>query len=286
MTAPGPALADALARWRREAVPGTCRTARYRMPYFTWGRGPVLVFVHGLADRAVSFAPVMAPLTDRYRCVAYELAEGSRDGARVGLYRLADYASDLVELLDHLGADRAAVVGSSLGCAIALAALHDYPDRFAGAVLQSGFARRPVRGAQWALACLASYLPFRMARVPTWRRMTARANRATFADTGREWWDFFVANTGEPRAAAVGRRARLIGALDLRAILPEVRTPILLIGGDRDRVVPPGFQIELLNGLPNARRVEIPGCGHYPQYTHPGRMAAEIESFLRAIEYT
>ena len=63
MSPAGPALAEVLARWRREAITGVCRTGRYRLPYFTWGSGPPLVFVHGLADRAVSFAPVMAPLT-------------------------------------------------------------------------------------------------------------------------------------------------------------------------------------------------------------------------------
>jgi pimeloyl-ACP methyl ester carboxylesterase len=286
VSAVGPVLADVLARWRREAVPGTCRTGRYRMPYFTWGAGPVLAFVHGLADRAVSFAPVMARLTDSYRCVSYELPEGGRDGARVGHYRLADYARDLVALLDHLGADRAAVLGSSFGSTITLTALHDRPERFACAVLQGGFARRPVPRLQRGLAWLASYLPWRMQQLPTWRRMTARANRQAFAGTGEELWEFFAVNSGEPRTAAVGRRARTIAALDLRPILSQIRTPVLLVGGDMDTVIPRVLEEELLSGLPNVRRVEIPDCGHYPQYTHPTRLAVEVRAFLRENGYT
>src|SRR5262249_61984882 len=42
-------LADALGRWGREATQGICDTGRYRCRYFTWGEGPPLLFVHGLA---------------------------------------------------------------------------------------------------------------------------------------------------------------------------------------------------------------------------------------------
>ena len=40
------------------------------------------------------------------------------------------------------------------------------------------------------------------------------------------------------------------------------------------------FELELLAGLPNARRVEIAECGHYPVYTHPARLAAEGKTAL------
>ena len=36
-------------------------------------------------------------------------------------------------------------------------------------------------------------------------------------------------------------------------------------------------------GLPHARRDELPGCGHYPQYTHPGAMAGAIQTFATPV---
>src|SRR5262249_13779581 len=43
-------LSEALERYRREAVHGVCDTGRYRCPYYTWGEGPTLLLVPGLAD--------------------------------------------------------------------------------------------------------------------------------------------------------------------------------------------------------------------------------------------
>ncbi len=66
--------------------------------------------------------------------------------------------------------------------------------------------------------------------------------------------------------AAACRRARTLDKLDLRNLLPTIRTPILFIGGNR--IVPWPRAAVLANHLPNVRRVEFIACGHSPQDTH------------------
>ncbi len=273
-------LAAALARFDREAARGVVHTGRYRMRYRSWGDGPPLVIVHGMADRARSFALVMARLAARFRCVAYELPNGLDDDARVARYRHADYVADLVALLDHLGVDRADVLGSSFGSTIALAALAAHPGRFRRAVLQGGFARRPLRPAERALALFARHWPGRMGQLPGRRLVVAALDKPAFADAPRDVYKFFVANHGRAPIAAVARRGLTIHGLDLRPALSTVRAPLLMIGGDRDALVPRVYEAEVEAGVAGARRVEIARCGHYPQYTHPDRMAAETAAFL------
>jgi pimeloyl-ACP methyl ester carboxylesterase len=55
---------------------------------------------------------------------------------------------------------------------------------------------------------------------------------------------------------------------------------VLLVGGDRDPVVARCCEEELLAGLPNAGRVELAGCGHVPQFTHPEALAQVTRRFL------
>src|SRR4051812_41971096 len=89
---PGPApitLAEARARFEREAVRGTCDTGRYRMPYYSWGAGPPLVFIHGASDSSHSYVLPIAYLSSHFRCVAYDLPAGGPDGARLRSYRHA-----------------------------------------------------------------------------------------------------------------------------------------------------------------------------------------------------
>jgi pimeloyl-ACP methyl ester carboxylesterase len=273
-------LPAVLARFAGEARHSAFHTGRYRLRFVTWGNGPPLVILHGLADVARSFAPVMARLADRYTCVAYELPNGLDDGAALGRYTHPHLVADLLALLDRLNLARTAVLGSSFGTTIVLAALAAAPDRFTRAVLQGGFARRPLRFWERRLALPARYWPGRFRDVPLVERVIRRLEQAAFQSAPDEVRRFFHDNHGETPIRAAALRALLLHRLDLRPTLPHIRTPVLMIGGDRDRIVPREYEAEVEAGLPDVRRVEFTPCGHYPQYTHPGPMADAIRAFL------
>jgi pimeloyl-ACP methyl ester carboxylesterase len=274
-------LKSALARFDAEAVPGSVRTPRYRLRYATWGDGPhTLVLVHGMCDLPRSFAMLMAHLAGGIRCVVYHLADGRGDGATLGPYRHSDFAHDLVALLDHLGVERADVLGSSFGSTIALRTAWLYPDRLRRVVLQGGFPRRPLIRAERGLARVGRFWPWRMGELPIRDRVMRRLEAPAFASAPPEVFEFLIANSGRTPARAAANRALTIDRLDLRPLLPDVRHPVLLVGGDRDAIVPRRYEAELEAGLPDVRRVEFAPCGHYPQYTHPGPMADAVRAFL------
>jgi pimeloyl-ACP methyl ester carboxylesterase len=275
-------LSTVLAASRREMTSGALDTGRYRMRYFTWGEGPPLVFVHGMADVGRSFIPVIHSLRDQFTCVAYELPNGVNDGASLGRYRLADYVTDLLVVLDHLRFDRIALLGSSFGSLVALSALAAAPHRFARAVLQGGFACRPLREWERRLAQVGRFWRSWFGDWPFIHEpVMARVERDVYESVPPEMWRFFVANHGRTPCRAAALRSLTIARTDLRPLLPTIRTPVLLIGGDRDPLVPRSCERDLEDGLPDVRRVEFAPCGHYPQYTHPERMAQEVRGFLR-----
>jgi pimeloyl-ACP methyl ester carboxylesterase len=280
-TPPAVPLGEALAAWEKEARHGTLHTGRYRMPYFVWGSGPPIVFIHGLCDRARSFAPVMALLRERFTCVGYELPTGGPDGARLGAYRHRHLVEDLFALLDHLGLRQAYLFGSSFGSTMALAAMAEQPPRLPRAVLQGGFACRPLAPWEAVLCRFARYWPGPMATLPLREKLTHPDDRRPF-DAHPEMWEFLQANGGGQPKAAVARRGLMILDIDLRPFLPRVRQPVLLLCGDCDTIVPRVCEEPLLEGLPNAARVEIPGCGHYPQYTHAPLVAELVRQFFTA----
>jgi pimeloyl-ACP methyl ester carboxylesterase len=108
-----------------------------------------------------------------------------------------------------------------------------------------------------------------------------RADPATWAGCSPLSRGLFLWCNGQTPIRAACYRALTIGSLDLRPLLPGVRTPVLLVGGDRDRIVPRRYEAELEAGLPDVRRAEFAECGHYPQYTHPLATAGAVEEFLR-----
>jgi pimeloyl-ACP methyl ester carboxylesterase len=276
-------LADALTLWRKEARHGEFDTGRYHCRYFTWGKGPPLVFIHGLCDRARSFAPMMTHLRDYFQCIAYELPEGGADHARLQQIQHRHFVDDLFGLLDHLRLGQAYLFGSSFGSTIALAAMLARPERIPRGVLQGAFAQRPLVGWERVICQFLRYGRGDMGTLPLRKYLHPRAERAPFvAQDKPEMWDFLIANSNDVSRSAAARRALMLDEVDLCPRLPAVRQPVLLISGENDSLVSEDSNRALLHGLPSADRVEIPACGHYPQYTHAALTAELTRQFLTA----
>jgi pimeloyl-ACP methyl ester carboxylesterase len=273
-------LEEALRRFATEAQRGVCDTGRYRMPYYVWGEGPPLVFVHGVGDTGLSFIQPVFRLAAHFRCISYELPGTPGDGARLRRLAHDDLVQDLWALLDHLGVARSYVLGASFGSTVVLKALRERPERLPRAILQGGFAYRPLRRSEAVLSWIGRFLPGTMRWLPLRRRVLFAVNKGPFSRPGPEVWNNFLATTGRTRVAAMARHARLLNGLDLRPLLPEIRQPVLLMCGDRDRVVPNACADALLEGLPNVGRVVLEQCGHFPSYTHPEAFAEVTRQFF------
>lgn len=273
-------LTETLARFEREAVRGVCDTGRYRLPYYAWGEGPPLLFVHGVGDSCRSFLRPISRLAAHFRCIAYDLPSGHGDGARLRRYAHDDLVADVWALLDHLGVKQSYVLGSSFGSTIALKAMHDQPGRLPRGILQGGLAHRPLRRAERFLAYVGRFLPGSMAGLPLRKKILRNVTGRAFQEAFPDVWNYFLDTSGRARVAAFACQACLLHRLDLRPILPAIRQPVLLICGDRDRLVPRPYEEVLLQGLPSAGRVILEGCGHVPSYTHAELMAEVIRRFL------
>lgn len=273
-----------LARMRAESRPGVCMTPRYRMPFFVWGEpgGVPLVFIHGMNDLSRSFAPVMAQLVDAgVRCVGYELPCGIGDGANLGMIRHPHFTADLLALLDHLGESTVDLFGSSFGSTIALRTAATHPERVRRVVLQGGFARRPLARWERGLSRLGRYwFALKMGDLPGRERAMRQLEGGPFTTVTPAAWRFLMDNTAAGPVRASAQRTLLIDTLDLRSLVGRVRCPVLMLGGDRDGIVPRNYEAELEVGLPDVRRVVLTNCGHYPQYTHPTTVGAEVLQFL------
>ncbi|MBI2807540.1 MAG: alpha/beta hydrolase [Planctomycetes bacterium] len=273
-------LHECLDLWQREARPGVVDTGRYRCRFVVWGQGPTLVLVPGMAMDAVGFVMLMARLRQQFRCVSFDFPGGAGDGAHLMTYRLADYVADLFALLDHLSIQSCHLLASSFGTPIALAAMHRHPGRFRRAILQGAFARQPLSGAEVLAASFARFVPGRLGSLPFVERVLLHNAGAEFQAREPEVWRFFVDHNLRVPLRVFAARALLLDALDLRSILPTLALPVLLVNGDRDRLLAKDRVEEMKQGLPCAAHGEIEACGHFPQLTHPEVLAEIVHQYL------
>jgi pimeloyl-ACP methyl ester carboxylesterase len=167
-----------------------------------------------------------------------------------------------------------ALVGHSLGGAVALELARTRPDLVQGLVVIAGGARLPVPD-----------------------RVMERAAADPDAERAR-LLDGLVADPGA--AAARGLRAALQACgpaalaadyaacrdFDLRGSLAEIRVPVLVIAGAEDRLVPPWLGEELARGLPMARMVVVAGARHAPMADAPATVNLLLAAYLARLELT
>lgn len=277
-------LAAALMAYKSEATFASLQTPRYRLDYSSWGEAtaPPLVLIHGMADQKQSFAMLMQRLVEGgRRCIAYELADGRHDDGRLGRYGHDDFVNDLIVLLDHLNFDAVDLLGCSFGSTVSLRALALHPDRFRKVVLQGAFAHRDFTTLEALLAKIARLLPGTMASMPKRKEFLAEQTLPQLPDCPPPIFEFLLECGGRTPIRAASHRANILRKLDLRPLLPTIRHEVLMIGGDRDGLVPRSCEAELEAGLTNVQRLEIAPGGHYPQYAAPSTMADVMLTFLR-----
>lgn len=112
------------------------------MYYEVYGQGSPLVLLHGgMLTIDLNFATLIPDLATRHQVIGVEMQGHGRTADTGREITPAALASDIIGLLDHLGIDRAHVLGHSMGAAVALELAVSHPDRVRSLVPISGSVR-------------------------------------------------------------------------------------------------------------------------------------------------
>lgn len=99
------------------------------------GQGEVVLFHHGYTGSHDSWAKVTPRLQGRYRCILMDSRGAGDSGHTADGYTIAQYAADIVGLMDHLGVERFTYVGHSMGGVIGMELGLEYANRLNKLVL-------------------------------------------------------------------------------------------------------------------------------------------------------
>ena len=106
--------------------------------YETYGSGAPLVLLHGgMLTIDLNFATLIPTLAKTHTLIGVELQGHGRTANIDREITYPNLASDVVALLDHLGIDKAAVLGHSMGGGVALELAVSHPDRVSAIVPMS-----------------------------------------------------------------------------------------------------------------------------------------------------
>jgi pimeloyl-ACP methyl ester carboxylesterase len=263
------------------------------------GQGPPVVCIHGLTANCRCWDPVARQLSPWFRVAAPDLRGRGRSGRPPHGYSVARHVADLEGLLDHLGLESAVIMGHSLGAVITLAFAAHHPERVTRAVLWDGGGRlseaetqRVFEGIQPVLQRLAEVYADAEAYLQA-RRQTPYLQPWSLALETYFRYELETVPDGvraNIQVEHILEEIQQLGELDVAALYPRVRCPLLILRALRGLLTPDDILLperavdEMRRQMPQLQCVDLPGANHYSVLFHPNAVRDfALREFLRPV---
>ena len=262
------------------------------------GDGPSILLLPGLTDSADSWRPLLAELGTRgRRAVAVDLPGAGKAGMFAGGIRLARLDAFTVAFVAACAGDEPAILaGNSLGGLLAMRAATraDHGLRAIAPIGTAGLAPAPrlillvrsLRAAYpWLRVAYRLPVPIPLVRSgAAWLYERRLSEGRADPSLARHYASHFEGVKSVRRFSA----AMLALADDVRAdpLVPaDIRVPVLLIWGDRDRLTDVTGADAVLDVVKPSRLVVLEDCGHCPQVQRPADVAELLSAPPKTFEH-
>ena len=267
-----------------------------RIHYETMGDGAPVCLIHGLgANMAFWYMGLARALSPSYQVILHDLrGHGRTDLPKAG-FGIDDLVSDLTALLDHLGHEKAHIVGHSHGARVALAFAGQHTARTASLSVidtQLRALQPPTKLRDWphwktwsedlkeqGISDLPEdheVIDFRLLtrladydRAPKRKRVSMR--RRDMGVRGNKRWREMMNTDGVADAIANESPLSL-------SFLRKIDVPTLLLYGQLSHCVPSGERLAQV--LPQARLSLVPGAGHFVPAAKPIMVNRAVRNFI------
>jgi 3-oxoadipate enol-lactonase len=247
------------------------------------GRGPLLVFLHGIGGNRGNWRDQLPVFATEFTAAAWDARGYGGSDDYDGPLDFGEFSRDLLRVIDHFGVARVHLCGLSMGGRIAMDFHDRHPERVASLTLCD---------TQPGLANMAAEKRREFIRL---RQEPLRAGK-TPAEMAPEVAGSLIGPRAVP--GAFERLVESMGALHKESYLKTIeasflyeRTPALegirvpthIVVGADDRLAPPDIARAMAARIAGSRLTVIPDAGHLANIEQPQRFDAAVLGFLREL---
>jgi 3-oxoadipate enol-lactonase len=247
------------------------------------GAGPLVVFMHGIGGNRTNWRDQLPAFAPHFTAAAWDARGYGLSEDYDGPLDFGDFSADLLRLLDHFRADRAHLVGLSMGGRIAVDFWDRHPERVASMTLcdtRAGLGsmteeqrREFIRLRQEPL--LAGKEPRDIAPAVAKSLVGPRAVPGSYERLIESMTILRKQSYLKSIAASIGYRRKVA--------LGNVRVPTHVVVGADDTLTPPAVSRDTAARVPGARLTIIEGAGHLSNIEQPQAFNEAVLGFLRGL---
>jgi len=260
-----------------------------------WGAADAqpVVMLHGIRGYGETFVGVAQALQPGCRVIALDQrGRGQSDWDPQRRYDTATYVADLLAVVDQLGLARFDLLGHSMGGINAIVFAAQHPQRVRRLVIEDA------GPGAFENSAGARRIQQELATTPegfaSWEDATAfmRALRPSVSEDARQQrlhsmlkplqggaWTWRYDHAGIAATRLNPDPARVV---DLRAFVPQIQCPTLVVRGGRSDYLQPEMAQAMCESNPRLRWAEVPEAGHYIHDDQPELFNRLVCDFLRS----
>lgn len=254
-----------------EPMHASAMTRAGRVAYMRAGAGAPLLLLHGNGHSWHEFADVIAPLGARFDVIAWDMPGHGGSDDIAPETAIETYAAILGDVIETLGIDRPAILGSSVGGVIAAAY-----GASGGAASALILAETQFRTAEWWRKAWPMVETLFGKPVQTHDQVQARLKRK-LDDALLDRWNRDRIRAGDNLMGVMAA----IAEFDIAAAMARLDIPALLLFGEAGPTV--DMAEAMRDATPNARTAIVPEAGHFVSIDRPDAFVREVATFLDAI---
>lgn len=242
-----------------------------QLAYDRRGKGTPLVLLHGYPLDHHLWDEIVPLLENTFDLILPDLRGFGESSTIDSFYAMEDFAADIGSLLDHLGIQKAALAGHSMGGYVALAFVRLFPERVRGLGLVSSqvLADSPERKeTRYKSAVEVAGHGIGSVVETMAPKFTPDEKLQAFARASME---------RQQPAAYIGALKALASRVDSTHLLSSFSFPVVIVHGDADELIPIDRAREVKATLPKAHLVEVSGAGHMPMMENKEKTAEALK---------
>jgi 3-oxoadipate enol-lactonase len=262
-------------------VNGFVDSAGERIYYESWGKGDeAVVLGHGMGGSHAVWYQQVAFLSSHYRVITWDQRGFGRSTSLTGDLGPTPAVGDMVTLFDHLGLEKAHVVGQSMGGWSALGFAIDHPERTRSLVMADttgGIFTPQIRHtlAEYAQLVAAGPAPDEL---PLGRHPAVGAQLLEL-DLAQSFLYGQLGSLTEPPPPTT--IMPLMMATDHTERTAEVTMPTLFVVGEHDPIFPPALIETAAEFIAHSRVEVVADTGHSPYFESPDSWNDVVSGFMQ-----
>ncbi len=253
--------------------------------YEIHGTGEPVLFIGGLGSDTFLWFRQVPELSKHFQVIIFDNRGSGQSDKPEGPYSVSMFAADTAGLLQALGITKASVVGASLGGLIAEEFALAYPQMVNRLVLADTGFGGPHMAKPSFLDLLPMLLTMRRSGDPakdiqrSFELFTSKEWCQQHADLVKQYVDWRVAHPQPPAAYNLQKGA--VNTYGCEDRLAQIKVPVLIVHGAKDRIVPVKNAHLLHEKLPQAELFIIPDSGHAAPIQRAEDFNATLVRFLK-----